>query len=397
MKRFLPQLVLMICLTGCKGPGEPVVSADFPGGNIEVLKMGHDTICLKPDLSETAGEWFYWYFKVSNVSDRTITFQFALDNQFTSMGPAYSINNNGNWQWYGSQTVKDNGFTYSFAREDTAAWFCTAIPYTQSNLESFLNTLDSTLQLKQDTLAISQEGRAIEELCITPVDSEPEIRVLLTARHHACEMMASYVLEGIIQAVIHDPSLAYLREHVEFMIIPFMDKDGVENGQQGKNRIPRDHNRDYDGNSLYASTSALREKVPGWSGGRLQVALDLHCPWIRGEYNEWIYMVGSARPSMEAEQLRFSSMLQENTFGILPFRSGDFLPYGMAWNTGSNSTLGTSFSQWAGGMDGIRLASTIEFPYGLVLDEPVSVENAREFGHAVAASIQRYFTGPEVK
>jgi len=41
------------------------VSSDFPGGNIVVTKISGDTVSVKPDLSFTAGEWFYWYFKVS--------------------------------------------------------------------------------------------------------------------------------------------------------------------------------------------------------------------------------------------------------------------------------------------------------------------------------------------
>ena len=86
-------------------------------------------------------------------------------------------------------------------------------------------------------------------------------------------------------------------KRVEFFVVPFVDKDGVEDGDQGKNRRPHDHNRDYGGradgdHSIYASTRALRERIPAWSGGKLRVALDLHCPWIRGEHNEVIYFVG---------------------------------------------------------------------------------------------------------
>ncbi len=55
---------------------EPEISSDFAGGNIIVVKTTGDTLWLKPDLSETEGEWFYWYFKVSNISGKEIFFQF---------------------------------------------------------------------------------------------------------------------------------------------------------------------------------------------------------------------------------------------------------------------------------------------------------------------------------
>ena len=47
---------------------------------------------------------------------------------------------------------------------------------------------------------------------------------------------------------------------------------------------------------MYPSVAAIRSFVPEWSQGRLSVAMDLHCPWIRGPHNEVIYMVGRREP-----------------------------------------------------------------------------------------------------
>ena len=368
----------------------PVISSQMAGGNIRVVGMAGDTLWLEPDLNGTEGEWFYWYFRISNVAGRTLHFQFTLDNQFSFFGPAYSINNRQNWKWYGENRVKDNGFTFSFVPGDTVAWFCTAIPYTGEDLQAFLSRLDNRELLEMDTLCTSLENRVVERLVIRPPGGEPEARVLITARHHACEMMANYVLEGIIESILNDERSRYLREHVECMIIPFIDKDGVENGEQGKNRIPRDHNRDYDGTSLYRSTAALRKQIPAWSEDKLKIALDLHCPWITGEYNEWIYLVGKEDPVMEAAQLRLSRLLEHHATGELKFRSRDFLPYGTAWNAPQNFTKGLSFGDWASGIDRISLATTIEFPYADVLGVRVNKDNARAFGRAVSYAMADY-------
>ncbi len=98
-----------------------------------------------------------------------------------------------------------------------------------------------------------------------------------------CEMMTNYALEGLIAHVLQSPAAdaAWLRANVEFLIVPFVDKDGVEHGDQGKNRQPRDHGRDYAGASLHPACAALRDLLPVWSAGMLRVVLDLHCPWIR--------------------------------------------------------------------------------------------------------------------
>jgi dienelactone hydrolase len=371
----------------------PVISSDFAGGNIVHVKTEADTIWLKPDLSETAGDWFYWYFKVSNISGKQLFFQFTMDNQFAAFGPAYSINNDHSWKWYGENRVHNNGFSISFSPEDTVAWFCTAFPYTGKDLDSFLGQSKITDGLVRDTLCLSPEGRVIEKLSIQPSGDGPRTRVLITARHHACEMMANYVLEGIIESIVNEVDLEYLREKVEFLIVPFVDKDGVENGEQGKNRIPRDHNRDYAGESIYQSTAAIRDEIPAWSDGRLKIALDLHCPWIKGKYHEWISLVGKKDPVMEAAQIRFCELLEENARGELPFRSRDFLPYGTDWNVGGSYTKGMSFSQWATGIDNISLATTIEFPYANILGIQVSKDNARAFGKAVSFALMDYLKG----
>ncbi len=358
-----------------------------------MVKTAGDTLWLKPDLSETEGDWFYWYFKVSNTSGKQLFFQFTMDNQFAAFGPAYSINNNHTWKWYGENRVHNNGFSYAFSLEDTVAWFCTAFPYTGKDLDSFLSRSKIRDGLVRDTLCLSPEGRVIEKLSIQPSGDGPRTRVLITARHHACEMMANYVLEGIIESTLNEVELAYLRDRVEFLIVPFVDKDGVENGEQGKNRIPRDHNRDYAGESIYRSTAAIREEIPAWSDGKLKIALDLHCPWIKGKYHEWISLVGKKDPIMEDAQIRFCELLEKNATGELPFRRRDFLPYGTDWNTGGNYSKGMGFSQWATGIDNISLATTIEFPYANILGVQVTKDNARAFGKAVAFSLMDYLKG----
>src|SRR5690606_26158627 len=237
------------------------------------------------------------------------------------------------------------------------------------------------------------EGRAVEKLVIRPENPENiKSKVLLTARHHACEMMANYTLEGIIAAILsNDQTMKELRESTEFWIIPFMDKDGVENGDQGKNRSPRDHNRDYEGECIYCSTSSLRNQVPEWSNGELQVALDLHCPWIKGEYNEVIYMVGTENSNVAKNQEVFMNYILENNRGILKYdpRQG-LLPFGTAWNTSKNYEDGRSFSSWASNIIGADLVTTFEIPYSVHNDSVMTVEKLRLFGKDIAFALFNY-------
>ena len=59
------------------GASSVQIDANFPGGNIVVERMEGDTVFLHQDLRETAGDWFYWCFRVRGAAGRTLQFQFT--------------------------------------------------------------------------------------------------------------------------------------------------------------------------------------------------------------------------------------------------------------------------------------------------------------------------------
>lgn len=372
------------------------ITADYPGGNIIVEKIVGDTVWLQQDLRDTKGYWFYWNFKISGVSGRTIYFRFRDKPVFTLFGPAYSLNNDFSWSWLGEMSHTDTSFSFTFSKKDTLALFSMGIPYTQKNLTQFLSSVQNRQRLRLDTLCFSERGRAVERMMIKP-DHKAKYRVLISARNHACEAMANYEMEGLIDAILNEVNLQYLRDYVEFMVVPFMDKDGVEDGDQGKNRQPRDHNRDYGEHSIYSSIRALKLAVNKWSEGKIRITLDLHCPYIRGDGNEIIYVVGEKDPEMSKKQVLFSDLLEKNNRGELKFYSRDFVAYGTSWNTDKNYTQGMSFSEWGTSVPGNSLSTTIEFPYAMVSGVMVTKDNARAFGKTVAYAIMDYLKGLKEK
>src|SRR5699024_3129139 len=145
------------------------ITTDFPGGNIILEKVERDTVWLKPDLRDSNLKWFYWYFKITGIQDRTIHFRFSVPYDiFTRFGPAYSINNNQAWKWYGEYSYDNQEFIYPFSKEDTVAYFSVCFPYTQKDLNAFLSNVRNKRLIKSDTLCFSRAGRAVEELSIKP-------------------------------------------------------------------------------------------------------------------------------------------------------------------------------------------------------------------------------------
>ena len=267
------------------------------------------------------------------------------------------------------------------------------MPYQESDWLRFVKGLTDESAFSVHNLCTTKQGRSVEYMLAGCLNPKPLHRAAITCRHHCCEMMASYALAGLIQWVVADSvaEAQWLRNHVQFLIVPFVDKDGVENGDQGKNRHPRDHGRDYEGESLYASTKAIRTLLPSWSGGQLSAGIDLHCPWIAGPHDEVIYLVGSQDECTAIEQRRFSDILETVRNGPIPFFAKDFLPFGEAWNTDKNFVgSGVGFSPWAAKLAGGGLGTCIEIPYANAGGVEVNQESARRFGEDLGKAIATY-------
>jgi hypothetical protein len=354
------------------------IDADFPGGNIIIESIDGDVITLRQDPRDTPIWWFYWAFRVRGAGGRTLTFRFTDGDVFTTLGPCYSADGEG-WRWLGRGRVVDTSFTHSFPLHQQEAYFAFCIPYLERHLQA---CLAAHPYVESSVLCTSEGGRAVEHLLLRSVQGMQH--VILTARHHACESMANYEMEGIIAYwLAEEPEAAYLREHVDLHLIPFMDKDGVERGDQGKCRHPHDHNRDYLDAPIYASVRALMAQAPTWRG-TLPLMLDLHCPWLRDGGNELLMLVEPGGVDRAAQD-RFLDLLQNTLTGPVHYHDRLNLRFNEEWNRED----GTSTDFFRNTL-GAGAACVTEFPYALANGVPVSAENARQCGYELGRVIGRF-------
>jgi hypothetical protein len=372
------------------------IDTNFPGSNIVIEKIEGDDVFLHQDLRDTQGDWFYWAFRVRGAAGRRLAFHFTGSDVLGVRGAALSHDEGATWQWLGEESVARGekvSFSYSFpaAADEVLLAFCPL--YTQRELDRFL-ARRSTPALQRSVLCRSAQGREVELLRLE--NPAARFNLLLTARHHACETMGSFCLEGILEAALGEDELgAWLRANVNLAAVPFMDKDGVEAGDQGKNRKPYDHNRDYAGaisDSIYPEVRALRAWAPTWFDARQTgFLLDLHCPWIRGKHDEEAYFVGGPDEAIWQRVQKFSSALESERRGVLPFRSDHNLPFGCGWNTIGGDAVGQrNCARWASELPGIHFAVTMEVPYANAGGAEVTPQNCRALGHDLASALRHY-------
>jgi murein tripeptide amidase MpaA len=261
-----------------KDSNDMTIDADFPGGNIIVEAVESDRVRLRQDWSTSSEWWFYWYFRVKGAAGRRVWFTFGDGDVFSAGGACVSEDGD-NWRWPGpsAPSAVDSAFEYSFeytfAPEEGEVYFAFCPFYTERHLAQFLGR-ESRVQ--REALCRIENDRELEHLWLESKHGRYVVPFL--ARTHACEMMANYVLEGLFEYWLHDgEGGAWLREWVDLRAVPFMDKSGVENGEQGKFRIPHDHNRDWTEQPRYSATRAVMQAAPTWRG-EMPLFLDLHCP-----------------------------------------------------------------------------------------------------------------------
>ena len=379
-------LLTALCLPLLAFAADIRVDADFPGGNISVQRIESNTVFVAPDLRDTSGWWFYWNFRLRAPAEQPVTIVFTEKNPIGVRGPAMSLDSGMTWQWLGTNIV------HHFQHNDKPAWsFVARVPagqtevryaftpqYLESHLHAWLDQHKNNPALRVEQLCRSRQGRPVE---LVHVGTGGNV-VLLTSRHHCCETMANYALEGFLDVA--------LTSRWEVIAVPFMDKDGCESGDQGKNRRPYDHNRDYNDQPLYPEVAALM-KLGAALTNCVVATFDLHCPAIRGEWNDRVYFVGAAAASFWQKEQAFARVLARVQRGPIKFREQDCLKFGTAWNTADNFRQGRSSAAWAHAtFPEARLVAGMEIAYADALGVEVNAANARAFGRDLARALAEY-------
>ena len=258
---------------------------DFPGGNVRIFDFDSPSgiVSLDSDFRDSAGDQFWTYFRVRGAAGRKLFFKFTGDGPFrrarvSRPGMAYTLDEGKSWNWTSPETDNDCfSFSFDFPQTAHSVRFATTIPYLESDLDSCLKAHPALLR---STLTQSTKGRNVPLVTIGPADAK--FAFAATARHHAMEAPASWVMEGMMEAAAAETLEGnWIRSNLRCLFVPFIDFDGVEDGDPGKNRQPHDHNRDYIA-EIYPEVKAFKNLISSETASKHLVYFDMHAPQVRG-------------------------------------------------------------------------------------------------------------------
>ena len=338
---------------------------NFVGGNIRVKELTGDTVVLENELRDTEGTWFYWAFCVEGAEGRTLTFELE-ENRLGYFGPAVS-HDLYEWHWLGE--CNGNSFTYRFGENDSRVYFAHNMLYHPDRFLAFCESRG----LHTDELCKSRKGRSVP--CLTLGNGKRGIT--FTSRHHACESTGTYVMEGIIDELSCSPL-----SDSKILFVPFVDYDGVVDGDQGKSRIPHDHNRDYIDEPIYPEVRAIMAHTDKYG---INYGFDLHSPWHKGGVNDKIFVVRNRIDKLDKFD-RFSDIFADeiSAGSMLYAKENDFPPC-FDWNQPS-----ANFGFTMNSRPDCDLAFSLETAYFGTPENKVSQERLIELGRCFARAIKKY-------
>jgi tetratricopeptide (TPR) repeat protein len=359
------------------------VRADFPGGNVLVVRNEGSTVYLAPDL-RGGKPWFYWHFEATASEPGNGKFVFQGSPMIGVNGAAVSNDGGKTWRWQGAGLVtfadpklpraeQSESFQYLFKKGERAR-FAVAIPYLPADLDAFLATLAGNPRFKKSYLTKTRSGTPVELLEIGRSGERCQA-MLVTARHHACESTASYALEGLVREALSDSSAGRaFREKYHLFVVPMVDKDGVAAGDQGKNRSPHDHNRDYGDAPIYPETSAIQELARAYD---IRHTLDLHCPALRGDVHEVFHFLGLGLPRVKNNVDEFIGRIREERPAVLN------APLNFLSDSRKPGAINRAISShYFATSERNVFAATLEIPYA-VPSGMLDADSARAYGAAL--------------
>ena len=344
-----------------------IIHGNFKGGNIQVVNQAGDDIYLKNELRDSGEDWFYWAFCIEKANNKTLTFHFD-NNRLGYFGPAVSKDFY-NWTWLNSSD--ENTFTYTFGANDDKVYFAHHMLY---NIDRFFNlSRNHSTEIKE--LCKTKKGRSVPYIEF----GKGKKNVILTARHHACESTGDYVLEGVIKFLLEAHN-----EQFHYIVIPFTDYDGVIDGDQGKGRLPHDHNRDYTDNPIYPETKAIMQLA---ENNDLIFGCDFHSPWHKGGENDNCFIVCNDDLHRE-EYKRFGDILESHiTADSFAYSCENNYPFGTGWNTVRGKQFGNYMNT-----HGAKVAFTLETAYFGTENNIFTQGRAVKLGNCFAKSMLEYLS-----
>ncbi|CAD8110508.1 unnamed protein product [Paramecium sonneborni] len=255
----------------------------FESGNLDIAIQKSEfeyDLYMRVDTN-TKGHTLWYYFEVTGLKNfEQIKFNICNFRKKRSlyergMKP-YVKRDSQDWQQegenikYGSykcqlKEIKKQYYCLTFTimnkKRDDKIKLAYCIPYSLSNLNNFLKTLNSQY-MEQSFFCYSLSGVQVPKLTFSKGNIIKKKVIVIQARIHPGESNSSWVMQGLLEYLSSNEA-DQLLDQLIFVIVPMMNVDGVIFGNYRTGCAGRDLNRQFreDCKKLYPTVYAMKQLI----------------------------------------------------------------------------------------------------------------------------------------
>lgn len=319
MKAYLIKLLPLIVLyfsSLSTSFSQVIFEANFDSGNLQSVTTTDSinfTVRVNADI---VGRWFY--FKMKNVKNRYVSV--TIQNSDATR-PMYSYDNR-NWMRFTElESPQRNVFRKTYTQD--SVYVAYYVPYSVTQLNEKINQLNNNPFVKIDTIGYSEQNRPLVVLTLTDFTVPDSLKYYLWAhgRTHPSETPSSYHLDGMINYFISNDDVAsFLRTKIKWIILPFINPDGVYLGKSRVNANNVDLERSWNLSPAQTPKEVLNTKnylQNILTKNRVHIALNMHSQ-VANYATFWLHTAASTSEYFYRKQLQFANLQSSNTDFIKP-------------------------------------------------------------------------------
>ena len=191
------------------------------------------------------GSWQRLSEQCYNLKQKEAIFQYSFnfnfekelvkksDLEFSRLNQSVMIGDGETLNYEKSKRIFFFAFNYPWSYEDNSRWI--------NSLMS--TTLLDGITLMRSELCKSREKKEITLLTISRGITTEKRHIVLSSRIHPSETASSFVIKGLIEALISQPKFYPLLDKFVFKVVTMMNPDGVYRGYTRSNSLGQNLNR----------------------------------------------------------------------------------------------------------------------------------------------------------
>lgn len=333
------------------------IHANFDGGNIEVLHIDGQQaeLRIKADHAAPYLQWFYFSVEATDGQPQQLNIVNAHASSYPDGWRDYRVLvSHDRQQWRRVPTHYDGqSLSIQYTPQQRVTFYAYFVPYSYERYLDFIARIQSHCAI--ETVATSSDGRPLHVLTLGEAsDTKPYIWFI--ARQHAGEIMASWFIEGLVDALL-DPANPYARTLLQEAVVyiaPHMNPDGAVRGHLRANAQGVDLNRQW-----HDPNPDTAPEVFGVRHKMQTVGVDFFMDVHGDEAIPHVFLAdANENPTSKKRQRKLSDAFQAELQRVTP----DFqTQYGYGKGQFSEQQLTLACNQVAHAFDAV--AFTLEMPF----------------------------------